>query len=138
MVKEYTIIEMAPIIKEILSMERSVDKEVLLSPITLESKHFGNKITFKVEVKYTTIMVTTMRANFLYHKKMGKGSINGRIRQGIRGSLEVIILLETAESNILITNSMKEGFLMGKDKDLEFIDIPMEMSSKESGRMMKS
>ena len=79
-----------------------------------------------------------MRANFLYHKKMGKGSINGRIRQGIRGSLGVIILLETAESNILITNSTKEEFRMGKEKDLEFIDIPMEMSLKESGRMMKS
>ena len=119
-------------------MERSAVKEVLLSPITLESKHFGNKITFKVEVKYTTIMVTTMRANFLYRKKMGKGSINGRIRQGIRGSLGVIILLETAESNILITNSTKEEFRMGKEKDLEFIDIPTEMSLKESGRMMKS
>jgi hypothetical protein len=33
---------------------------------------------------------------------------------------------------------MKEGFRMGKEKDLEFIDIPTEMSLKESGRMMKS
>lgn len=119
-------------------MERSVGMEVLLFRIILEYKHFGNRIMFKVEAKSIIIMVITMRVSSHYHKRMDRGSINGRMKQDIRGNLGVIIWQGTAGSNILIMNFTKEGSKMEKEKDLEFIDIQMEMSSKENGRMMKS
>ena len=119
-------------------MERSVDKAALPSRIIQECKHFGNKITSKEEVKSTIIMAITMKASFLYPRKMGKGFINGRIRQDIRGNLGVIILLEIVESSLLIMSSMKVEYLMEKEKALAYIGIRMEMSSKDSGRMMKN
>lgn len=119
-------------------MVRSVGMEVLLFRIILEYKHFGNRIMFKEEAKSIIIMVITMRVNSHYHKRMGKDYISGKIKQDIRGNLGVIIWQGTAGSNIFIINFTKVESQMEKEKVLEFIDIQMEMSLKESGRMMKS
>jgi hypothetical protein len=75
-------------------------------------------------------------STFLSNK--GKVSTNGRIKPGMKDSLKTTWCLDKLGSSILRTNTTKERYRMAKEKAMESIDIQMETSSKDNGKMMKS
>lgn len=119
-------------------MDSNMEKESSILLMAQKYKPHGLPIISKAKVKFIIKMEIILKVFSITLPSKELESIAGVTQQNIGAASKKIAWKEKLKLSLIKTNIMKGTFQEEKDKGKDIIDIAMETSSEEYGKMMKN